>query len=109
MEKIVDESKWNYLRKKSDKIILLLSTLFYRGEITRGEAASILSMIERTSFNVIAFFIDRGLLTSAGAGKPLRLGFPPQAVGYYFPDLYPTGIEIELREAPTSSRKELKT
>jgi hypothetical protein len=68
-----------------------------RGEVARGEAPRILGMAERTARVVVAKLVDHGLLWSSTPKGPLRLGLPQMAVGYYFPRLYPEGVELTPR------------
>lgn len=72
----------------------LLRDVFLRGEISRGEAALILQQPERSARRIIKSLLDQGLLVSNGVGAPVRLGFPVEHVGYYFPRLYPEGAEL---------------
>jgi Fic family protein len=73
----------------------LLRDVFLRGEVTRGEAARILQKPERTARRFLGRLIEDGLLVSDVPGAPVRLGFPASLVGYYFPRLYPEGVEID--------------
>ncbi len=82
------------MERLPQEITHLLRDCFLRGEIPRGEAGPILRKPERTARRVLGRLLADGLLTSEGPKKPLRLGFPMQAVGYYFPRLYPEGVEF---------------
>ena len=64
-----------------------------RGEIARGEAARLTGRPERTARLVLRQLLDNGLLVASTPKGPVRLGFPPHAVGYYLPRLYPEGTE----------------
>lgn len=66
---------------------LLKATLF-EGEILRGNIATITGMPERTARNLISPLLNLGLLKSTTPKGSLRLGFPIEAVKYYFPALY---------------------
>jgi len=82
------------LERLPKEIVHLLRDCFLRGEIPRGEAGPILRKPERTARRVLGRLLSDGLLTSEGPKKALRLGFPTHAVGYYFPRLYPEGVEL---------------
>ena len=73
---------------------VLLRDCYLRGEIPRREAGPIMRMPERTARRVLGRLLEEGLLAAEGPKKPLRLGFPIHAVGYYFPRLYPEGVEL---------------
>ena len=53
-------------------------------------------MPERTARRTVGALIEAKLLGSDGPSTPVRLGFPIFAVGYYFPRLYPEGVELSL-------------
>jgi hypothetical protein len=72
----------------------LLRDVFLRGEVTRGEAGRLLQMPERTAGRHVGQLIADGVLVSNGPAAPVRLGFPAAYVGYYFPQLYPAGVEL---------------
>ncbi len=72
----------------------LLRDVFLRGEVTRGEAGRLLQMPERTARRHVGQLIAEGVLVSNGPAAPVRLGFPASHVGYYFPQLYPAGVEL---------------
>ena len=64
----------------------------------RGEAGRVLGARERTARSTVSLLVKRGLLYSETPKATLRLGLPATVVGYYFPRLYPEGVEIELME-----------
>lgn len=66
----------------------LLRDVFLRGAISRGDAARILGMPERTARRYINGFIEKNLLASDGPDQPLRLVFSSDKLSYYFPDLF---------------------
>jgi len=72
----------------------LLCDAFLRGQLPRGEAMRVLSKPERTSRRIVRRLLEDGLLESEAPGRPLRLAFPTTALGYYFPRLYPEGVEV---------------
>lgn len=86
--------RWVTLEKSPTEVPELLRECFLRGEIARGDAAMILRKPERTARRLLVELIKKGLLDSTGPGEPVRLGLPTHAVGYYFPRLYPEGVEL---------------
>ncbi|WP_373049527.1 Fic family protein [Vulgatibacter sp.] len=66
------------------------------GEIARGEVGRIAGMPDRTARLLIGELLSQGLLLSDSPKGLLRLGLPLHAVAYYFPRLFPEGIEESL-------------
>jgi Fic family protein len=91
--------RWIARTRAAETIPHLLRDVFLRGEITRGEATRILQKPERTARRILGTLVEEGLLTSDAAGAPIRLGFPTTLVGYYFPRLYPEGVELDAGRA----------
>ena len=75
---------------------ILLRDVMLRGEITRGEAARISGLKQRSAQSLLAELLRRGLLTSESPKGPVRLGLPAGVAGYYFPRLYPESVEVEM-------------
>ncbi len=71
----------------------VLTEVFLRGEITRGNACRIIGVSPRTAQKVTGELLSQRLLTSASPKGPLRLGVPGAAAAHYFPDLYPAGAD----------------
>jgi Fic family protein len=71
----------------------VLRELFLRGEIARGEVPRIVGASPRTAQKVIGQLLAQHLVTSGSPKGPLRLGFPADAAGHYFPNLYPAGAD----------------
>lgn len=95
-ERILFAAGHRFSEKRSAKEIpRLLCDVFLRGEVQRGEAARILQKPERTARRILGTLLDDGLLVSNGSGEPVRIGFPAAVVGYYFPRLYPEGVEFD--------------
>ncbi len=86
--------RWAMNTRSSEEIPHLLRDIFLRGEITRGDATRILHKPERTARRIVSTLLDEGLVVSNAPGAPLRMGFPASLVGYYFPRLYPEGVEM---------------
>jgi Fic family protein len=74
----------------------LLRDVFLRGEIPRGEIPSIIGMPERSARRVVSSLLEKNYLVSGSEKGPVMLGFPASMVGYYFPRLYPEGVEVSL-------------
>lgn len=72
----------------------LLREALLRGEVPRGEAARITGRPERTARRILKSLIDKKLLFADTEKGPVRLSFPASVAGYYFPRLYPEGVEI---------------
>jgi Fic family protein len=71
----------------------VLRELFLRGEIVRGEVPRIINASPRTAQKIVGTLLAQRLATSHSPKGPLRLGFPADAAGYYFPNLYPAGAD----------------
>lgn len=72
----------------------VLLTVLGRREVTRGAAAQVSGLGERAGRMVVAGLVERGLVASSTPKGPLRVAFPPEAVPYYFPKLYPAEVEL---------------
>jgi len=72
---------------------LVLREVFLRGEIPRGDVGRIACVSARTGQKITGTLISLHLLDSMTPKAPLRLGFPSDAVVYYFPNLYPSGAD----------------
>jgi Fic family protein len=72
----------------------LLREVFLRGEVPRGEVARITGKPDRTARRILKNLLIKKLLTSDSERAPVRLAFPTKVAGYYFPQLYPEGVEM---------------
>ncbi|PLX84947.1 MAG: Fic family protein [Desulfuromonas sp.] len=72
----------------------LLQDAFLRGEVPRGEVARITGKPDRSARRILKDLLEKKLLTSDSERAPVRLGFPTKVAGYYFPQLYPEGVEM---------------
>ena len=72
----------------------LLREAFLRGEVPRGEVARITGKPDRTARRILKDLVEKKLLISDSERAPVRLSFPTKVVGYYFPQLYPEGVEM---------------
>ena len=71
----------------------ILTEVLLRGELPRGETSRIAGKPERSARRILAQLLREGLLISDTPKGPVRLGLPLKAVGYYFPRLYPEGVD----------------
>ncbi len=65
----------------------LLRAVFMHGAVQRGEAMEIMNLGERVARQVVSMLISQGLLTSTSHKARLTIGFPDDALPYYFPAL----------------------
>ncbi len=72
---------------------LVLREIFLRGEVARGDVSRIIGASPRTAQKVTAKLLSQRLVASGSPKGPLRLGFPADAAGHYFPNLYPAGAD----------------
>jgi Fic family protein len=72
---------------------LVLRELFLRGEIARGDVPRIVGASPRTGQKVTGELLLQRLVASSSPKGRLRLGFPADAAGHYFPNLYPAGAD----------------
>ena len=82
-----EEVRLNKLPPKASNI---LEALLYRGELPRGEAASIVSTGERQARRVVSALIDQGVVVSESTRAPLCLAFPAALASRWMPGLFPT-------------------
>jgi len=71
----------------------VLREIFLRGEIARGEVPRAIGASPRTAQKVTGELLAQNLVTSSSPKGGLRLGFPADAAGHYFPNLYPAGAD----------------
>lgn len=83
------------LRREAGRLLL---DVLARGEVQRGEAARITGTGERVGRSIVSELVARGLLQSSTPKGPLCLGFPAEAVPYFFPNLYPAEVEMASEE-----------
>ena len=74
----------------------LLREALLRGEVPRGEAVRITGRPERTARRILKKLLDNKLLHADTEKGPVRLSFPASVAGYYFPRLYPEGVEMSM-------------
>jgi Fic family protein len=81
-----EEIKLKSLPPRSGRV---LEALLYRGELPRGEVASVAGVVERHARRVVSPLTDRGVLASDGLRAPLRLVFPAALASRWMPGLFP--------------------
>jgi Fic family protein len=86
-----EEAKLGTLTQRAGQ---LLEAALYRGELPRGEVASILAIPERTARRVTSELVQQGVFVSESTRAPLRLAFPAVLAARWMPGLFP--------ERPTS-------
>jgi len=84
------------LGELQEESIYLLSEVFLNGEIQRGEASRVTGKPERTARRILKDLLEKSLLISDSEKGPVRLAFPVKIAAYYFPRLYPEGVEAEM-------------
>lgn len=81
-----EEIRLDRLSPKSGSI---LEAVLYRGELPRGDAASVVGTGDRQARRVVSALLDRGVLVSASTRAPLRLAFPAALASRWMPGLFP--------------------
>jgi Fic family protein len=66
----------------------ILQAVLARGELPRGEAASLIGLGDRTGRAILSELTGRGLLASDTPKGSVRLAFPPDYVDQLFPRLF---------------------
>jgi len=67
----------------------VFETVLYRGELRRGDVATLLGTSDRHARRVVAALVTRGVLISSGQREPLRLAFPAALASRWMPGLFP--------------------
>ena len=70
----------------------ILEAVLYRGELPRGEAATIVNGSERNARRIVSALIEAGVLTSETSRAPLFLAFPAALASRWMPGLFPEKI-----------------
>ncbi len=66
----------------------ILQTVLLRGSLSRGEAARVTGLPERTARTVIKQLLEENLLVSDTPKGRVRLGVPAAVANHWFPNLY---------------------
>jgi Fic family protein len=72
--------------------IYILREALLAGDVPRGRAGEITGYGERMARNVVSALLKKGYLKSESPRSPLVLSFPLDAVGRWFPRLYPSDL-----------------
>ena len=86
---VEEETRLNLLPPKAGAV---LETILYRGELPRGDVASLLDLTPRHARRIISELLKRGVLTSKGPRDPLLLAFPAALASRWMPGLFPERI-----------------
>lgn len=68
---------------------VILEAVLYRGELPRGDIATLLDATPRHARRITATLIERSVLTSSGPRDPLHLAFPATLTSRWMPGLFP--------------------
>lgn len=84
---------WTEEEIRADKLPLksgnVLEAVLYRGELPRGEVASLLGTSARQARRVTSALLEREVLVSHSPRAPLRLAFPAKLATRWMPGLFP--------------------
>jgi Fic family protein len=83
-------------RELAPEAAYVLREVSLRGEVPRGDIPRITGKPERTARRILGQLLNESLLVSDTPKGPVRIGLPSKVVGYYFPRLYPLGVEPDL-------------
>jgi Fic family protein len=81
-----EEIRLGNLPPKSGNI---LEAVLYRGELRRGDAASVVNTGDRQARRIVSALLDHGALVSEDPRTALRLAFPPHLASRWLPGLFP--------------------
>jgi Fic family protein len=81
-----EETRLGLLPAKSGNV---LEAVLYRGELPRGDAASVVGTGERQARRIVSALIEHSVLTAASPRAPLRLAFPATLAPRWMPGLFP--------------------
>lgn len=68
---------------------LILEAILYRGELSRGEADTLLGTGERQARRIVSSLLEKDVLVSESTRAPLRLAFPAALASRWMPGLFP--------------------
>jgi len=81
-----EEIRLNRLPPKAGAV---LEALLYRGELPRGDVATIVGTGDRQARRVVSALLEQGVLTSETTRAPLRLAFTARLASRWMPGLFP--------------------
>jgi hypothetical protein len=103
-----EETRLGQIRSKAGQV---LEAVLYRGELPRGDVASLLGSGGRHARRIVAELSKVGVLTSDTSKAPLRLAFPATLVSRWMPGPLPRanaltlkGNAVQRRSAPRQRR-----
>lgn len=67
----------------------VLEAILYRGELPRGDVASLLSMTDRQARRITSVLLEKGILVSDSQRSSLHLAFPARLAARWMPGLFP--------------------
>ena len=67
----------------------LLEAVLYRGELPRGEVATLLGIPDRSARRVTSELLQQGVFVSDSTRAPIRLAFPAALASRWMPGLFP--------------------
>ena len=77
---------------------IVLREAFRSGMVPRGKLPAMLRVSDRQARRIVSPLLKRGMLVSDSQKKPLRFGFPEDAMPDYFPNLFAPEIMGEVAE-----------
>jgi Fic family protein len=81
-----EEIRMGRLPAKSGSI---LEAVLYRGELPRGDAATVVGTGERQARRIVSALLEKEVLASDSPRSPLRLAFPAALAARWMPGLFP--------------------
>jgi Fic family protein len=67
----------------------ILEAVLYRGELPRGDAATVVGTGERQARRIVSALLEKGVLLSDSPRSPLRLAFSAALASRWMPGLFP--------------------
>ena len=67
----------------------ILEAILYRGELARGDIATLLGISDRQARRIVAGLSECGAIESSSSRAPIRLAFPARLAGRWLPGLFP--------------------
>jgi Fic family protein len=89
-----EEARLGQLPPKSGNV---LEAVLYRGELPRGDAATLVSTGDRQARRIVSALIEKGVLTAESSRAPLRLAFPAALAPRWMPGLFPEKLAAPFR------------
>jgi Fic family protein len=74
------------------KTSAILEAVLYRGELPRGDAASLVGTGERQARRIVSALLEQGVLTSESTRANLRLALPATLASRWMPGLFPEKV-----------------